>query len=345
MRMLKMRQERVVARFEAWINPIFDKIINERSDTKLEVIDFNDSEESVWAKLKTVDVLHLRPTLDEIPPKWRVSKELLAKCPNLMCVSSTGAGYDTIDVEACTKAGVAVVGQMGINATSVAEMAIGLMLSVSRRITESDRVLKNRRGFSREELMGHDLCGRVLGIVGLGYAGSATAKLANAFGMKVIAFDPYLTFEEITSRGATSVDWEQLLKESDIISLHCPRDNSTRNMFNAEAFSKMKKGAQFVTTARGGIHDESALYQALIDEHLSGAGLDVWEEEPPALDHPLLSLPNVVATYHTAGVSHEGRYNVASQGALQIREILDGNKPSRLINPEVWEEFLKRHLL
>lgn len=337
-----MNNKNIVARYEAWINPIFDAKISSRRNTELTVIDLNADDNEILDQLKPVTILHIRPTLDEIPEKWRVTDELISKCPNLICVSSTGAGYDTINIEACTRAGIAVVGQMGVNAKSVAEMAIGLMLSVSRRITESHIKLTTTRGFSREDVMGSDIGGKTLGLVGIGYAGTATAKLANAFGMKVIAFDPLLSDLEIEKRGATPVDFSSLLKESDIISLHCPRNESTRNMFDLKAFKDMKEDALFVTTARGGIHDEQALYEVLSSGHLRGAGLDVWQEEPPALDHPLLSLPNVVCTYHTAGVSLEGRYNVASEGADQIIDILDGKKPERFLNPEVWEAFEAR---
>lgn len=338
-----MDKFRKIARFEAWINPVFDEIILRNQGFNLDVIDLSDDEDINWSKLKNVDVLHIRPTLDEVPPQWQVNDALLDKCPQLLCVSSTGAGYDTINVDACTRAGVAVISQMGVNANSVAEMAMGLMLCVSRRIAESDRQLRQNRGFSREDLMGHDLKGKTLGIVGIGHAGTATAKLAKAFGMNVIAYDPLLTAAEINLRGAEAKEWDELITQSNIISVHCPRNESTRNMFNTDAFSSMRKGTIFITTARGGIHDEDALHKALISGHLGGAGLDVWEEEPPALNNPLLSLPNVVATYHTAGVSHEGRYNVAAEGAMQICKIMNGEKPLRLVNPEVWPTFLKRY--
>jgi D-3-phosphoglycerate dehydrogenase len=160
--------------------------------------------------------------------------------------------------------------------------------------------------------------------------------------MEVLAVDPYLTEEEIARRGAKATAFDELLERSDFVSLHCPRDQDTMKMMNEKAFARMKKGAVFITTARGGIHDEGALLEALTSGHLSGAGLDVWEKEPPPLDHPLLQQPSVVATYHTAGVTHEARRSMATFAAEQIVQILKGGRPPRLINPDVWPAYAKR---
>jgi D-3-phosphoglycerate dehydrogenase len=160
--------------------------------------------------------------------------------------------------------------------------------------------------------------------------------------MRVLAHDPYLTDEEIARRGAEAASFEELIAQSDVVSLHCPRDKSTLRMMDARAFGRMKEGAVFVTTARGGIHDEAALTAALASGHLSGAGLDVWDREPPPLDHPLLALPNVVATFHTAGVSQEARRNMAAIAAEQIVGVLKGGRPPRLVNPEVWPAYAAR---
>jgi D-3-phosphoglycerate dehydrogenase len=168
------------------------------------------------------------------------------------------------------------------------------------------------------------------------------AALAKAFGMDVIATDPLLPADEITRRGARAVSLDQLLAGADVVSLHCPRDSSTLKMIDAAAFARMKRGALFITTARGGIHDEQALVEALRSGHLAGAGLDVWDREPPPLDHPLLAMDTVFATFHTAGVTHEARSNVATIAAEQILRVLAGGKPPRLVNPEVWPAFEKR---
>ncbi|MEH3087982.1 MAG: hydroxyacid dehydrogenase [Xylophilus ampelinus] len=331
-----------VTRFDLWINPVFDERIGRESNIELTVASVNGDDETAFAILERSHVYQITAAKDELPLKFHAHAPLLARCPELLCVSSTGAGFDTVDVQACTQAGVAVVSQIGGNSAAVAEMTIGLMLSVSRRIVESDRQLRATRGFSRESLMGNDIGGKSLGIVGLGHAGTRTAALANAFGMRVLAFDPLLTSEQIRARGAEKVDLDTLVRTADIVSLHCPRDKDTLNLFDATRFAAMKKGAIFVSTARGGIHDEHALADALRSGHLAGAGLDVWNPEPPPLDHPLLALPNVVATFHTAGVSHEGRRNVASMAAEQVVAMLGGVRPERLVNPEVWDTFVQR---
>jgi D-3-phosphoglycerate dehydrogenase len=195
---------------------------------------------------------------------------------------------------------------------------------------------------AREDIMGREMSGKVVGLVGIGHIGRRVAGLARAFGMTVLAFDPYLTEEEIARRGATSVTMNELLERSDFVSLHCPRDDSTRRMIDAGAFARMKKGAVFVTTARGGIHDEEALLDALQSGHLRGAGIDVWDKEPPPLDHPLLQQENVVASYHTAGVTPEARRNMWALAAEQIVGILKGGRPPRLVNPEVWPAYARR---
>ena len=330
-----------VTRFDLWINPVFDEIVGSDPNVTLEVAPVRDSERG-WAALERAHIYQISAAKDELNLQFRATQALVERCPRLLCVSSAGAGYDTVDVDACTRAGVAVVSQVGGNAASVGEMAIGLMLGVSRRIAESDRRLRKERGFSREDVMGHDIGGKVLGVVGIGHTGSRTTALAKAFGMRVLAVDPFVAPEEIRRRGAEPVELDALLRSSDFVSVHCPRNKDTLNLFDAKRFASMKQGAIFITTARGGVHDEQALAEALTSGHLAGAGLDVWKQEPPPLDHPLLALDNVIATFHTAGVSHEGRRNVARMAAEQILQIAHGERPPRLANPEVWDVFQKR---
>ena len=335
-------KRKTVVRFNQWYNPVMAERFEREPDIELKTVDRDGPEENVWPDLSRAHAFQVSSAKDELPRRWFVTAELLDRCPKLLCVSSNGAGYDTVDVPACTKAGVLVVNQAGGNAQSVAEHAIGLMLDVTRRISENDRLLRAERGFSREDIMGHEMSGKVVGVVGIGHIGTRVARLARAFDMTVLAIDPYLTEEEIARRGATAVTMDELLARSDFVSLHCPRDKDTMNMMDAKAFAKMKKGAMFITTARGGIHSEAALLEALQSGHLSGAGLDVWDKEPPPLDHPLLKLKNVVATYHTAGVTHEARRNMALFAAEQIVGILKGGRPPRLINPEAWPAYAKR---
>ena len=213
---------------------------------------------------------------------------------------------------------------------------------VSRRMAECDKRMRRERGFPREEIMGHEIRGKTIGLVGIGHIGTRVAALAAAFGMDVIACDPLLPAEEVARRGARAVTLDELLAQADVVSLHCPRDASTLRMIDTAAFARMKRGAIFITTARGGIHDEQALVQALASGQLAGAGVDVWDTEPPPLDHPLLRMDNVYATYHTAGVTHEARANIARISADQVVAVLAGERPPRLVNPEAWTAYQER---
>ena len=232
-----------VCRFNVWINPVFDERLRAEPDIDLQVGDLQGPESALRALLAQAHVFHVSPARDELPRRWHVTDALLAECPNLLAVSSGGAGFDTVDAAACTRAGVAVVNQVGGNAQSVAALAIGLLLAVSRKICVSDRLLRTARGFSRESLMGHEIGGSTLGLVGIGHTGRAVAKLAHGFDMRVLAYDPLLSPEEIRARGAEPVDRAQLLAESDIVSLHCPLDDTTRGSFDARTFAAMKPGA------------------------------------------------------------------------------------------------------
>jgi D-3-phosphoglycerate dehydrogenase / 2-oxoglutarate reductase len=337
-----MAADKRVVRSDLWIDAAFDERLSREPGVSLRVFPARGNPAAVWDMLAAAHVYHASAAKDELPKEWFVTAELVARCPDLICVSSSGAGYDTVDVAACTAAGVAVVNQAGGNAVSVAEHTLGLMLGVSRRMLEGDRRMRREIGYSREDVMGHEIRGKTVGLVGIGEIGRRVAALARAFGLEVIATDPLLGVDEIEKRGARAVSMDELLARSDFVSLHCPRDAGTLKMMNASAFARMKKGAVFVTTARGGIHDEAALVQALRSGHLAGAGIDVWDQEPPPLDHPLLAMDNVFATFHVAGVTHESRRNVATIAADQIAGLLGGERPPRLVNPEVWPEYEQR---
>jgi D-3-phosphoglycerate dehydrogenase / 2-oxoglutarate reductase len=332
-----------VGRLDLWLDPAFNERLRAEPDIELRIAAHKGPEADVWDVLSRAHVYQVSAAINELPKPYQVRAALLQRCPELLCVSAGGAGLDTVDIEACTRAGVAVVNQSGANAQSVAELAFGLMLAVARKIPESDRLLRTERGFSRERLMGTEIGGATLGLIGIGNTGSRSAAIARGFGMRVLAFDPLLGADEVSRRGAEKVELAELLAASDLISVHCPLDRTTAHMIAADAFAAMKPGCIFVTTARGGIHDEAALYAALTSGHLGGAGLDVWDVEPPPLDLPLLTLPNVVATFHTAGVTARARRNVATWAADQIVQILQGEQPPRLVNPEVWPAFLARY--
>lgn len=335
------RPELRVARLDLWIDPVFDATIAQDGTLDLRVLPAG-GDAVTAAGLAGAHAYHVSAAKDEVPARWQVSADLLAHCPQLLCVSSGGAGYDTVDVAACTRAGVAVVNQAGANAASVAEMTFALLLSLVKRLGESEAALRAGTAVSREALMGHEIEGRIIGIVGIGEIGRRVARIATGFGLKVIAYDPLLTDAQIAERGAAPVTFDALLQQADIVSLHCPLNAATRGMVDAAALRRMKRGALFVSTARGGIHDEAALLAALESGHIAGAGLDVWQVEPPPPRSGLLQRPGVAAAFHTGGVTHEGRRKVAQGSATQIMDMLAGRKPARLLNPEVWPRFLAR---
>jgi D-3-phosphoglycerate dehydrogenase / 2-oxoglutarate reductase len=331
-----------VVRFAQVVNPAFDERLRSEPGVELRVAPLPQSVKDVVAALQDADVYHVASARNEMSQHTFVTPELLRRFPNLLWVSTYGAGHDSVDVEACTRAGVVVMNQAGANRESVAEHTLGLILAVLHRFGEQDRRMRSEKIATREEVMGHEIAGRTLGLVGIGHVGTRVAEMARAFRLEVLATDPFVEPAEIERRGAKPVSLDELLARSDIVSLHCPRDASTVGMMGAAEFARMKKGAVFISTARGGIHDERALAGALKSGHLFGAGLDVWEPEPPPLDHPLLAMPNVLATYHTAGVTHEARRNIALLGSEQIVQALRGEKPPRLVNPEAWTAFRRR---
>lgn len=331
-----------VFRLDIWIEPSFERILGTAPAVRLDTLAQASQPAEAADVLAAAHVYQISAAKDELPRQWFATDALLAHCPDLLCVSSSGAGYDTVDVAACTRAGVAVVNQNGGNAQSVAEHTLGMILSLTHRLVECDRRMRIETGLTREIVMGGETAGRTLGLVGLGEVGRRVARLARAFDLDVLATDPLLADDEIRARGAEPVRLPELLQRADIVSLHCPRDATTLGLFDSRAFCAMKPGSFFITTARGGIHDEAALHRALVDGHLAGAGIDVWDREPPPLAHPLLSLPNVFATYHTAGVTHEARRRIASGSAAQIVDLLAGRRPPRLVNPEVWPTLRNR---
>ena len=191
--------------------------------------------------------------------------------------------------------------------------------------------------------MGNEVQGKTIGIIGLGNVGRRIAELCRGLlHMNVLAYDPYLSATEMAARGGEKVELDDLMRRSDYVSISCPLSKDNRGMIGAKQFALMQKHAYFITTARGFIHDEDALADALRNKKIAGAGLDVWAKEPPPPDHPLLQFDNVLASPHTAGVTHEARENMGRIAAQQVLDTLDGKRPPRIINPEVWPAYVKR---
>lgn len=322
---------------------VFKEIVADEDSIKLTRLDNDSPDAEANPVLATAHAYQIGASRDEIAPQFHATSELLARCPKLLVVSSNGAGYDTVDVDACTKAGVLVLNQAGGNAQSVAEHALGMMLTLSKRIVEVDKALRRDGPFERINYKGGETYGKTVGVIGIGHTGGRLAAMCrSALNMTVLAYDPYLGDNEIAARGAKKVTLEQLLKQSDFVSVHCPLNDETRNMIGAEQFAQMQPHAIFVTTARGFIHDEAALEEALRAGTIAGAGLDVWMKEPPPHDHPLMQFDNVVVSPHTAGVTRDARRNIAKIAAEQLIETLAGSRPPRIVNPEVWPVYAKR---
>lgn len=263
----------------------------------------------------------------------KVNADLLAQARLLKIIGRAGAGYDNIDVEAASQVGVVVCYSPEENAVSVAEHVFGLLLALARKIPGADRSVKNG-GWERKKYHGFELMGKTLGILGLGKIGFRVALRAKAFGMRLLAHDAYLssTSLHVTESGATLVAMDQLLAESDFLSVHLPLTLETRGLLNRQYFSKMKPTAFIINTSRGEVLVEKDLAPALQQGQLAGAALDVREKEPPAADSPLNGLDNVILTPHTAGLTYEAQEKVVEAVAEDVDRVLSGQPALRFVN-------------
>ena len=323
--------------------PDYEHALAQRPDVRLDKLE-NESPDAVADPiLSAAHAYQIGSARDEIATKFHATAALLARTPNLLIVSTNGVGYDTVNVKDCTAAGVLVVNQAGGNREAVAEHVLGMMLVLAKKIPQVDRAMRRDRNLDRNLYMGNDVFGKTIGIIGIGHVGSRIAELCGGLlKMKVIACDPYLTKEQVAARGAEKVELPDLLRRADFVSVNCPLNDETRGMVGAAQFALMQPHAIFLTAARGFIHDEMALADAIRAKKIAGAGLDVWAKEPPPVDHPLLAFDNVLVSPHTAGVTVETRSNMAKIAAAQMLDALDGKRPSRIVNPEVWPAYVKR---
>ena len=325
------------------VNHPFLDIIAQRPEIRLDKLENESPNEAVAPIIAAAHAYQVGSARDELNPRFYVQRELIARMPKLLVVSTGGAGFDTVNVKDCTDAGVLVVNQSGGNADAVASHVLAMVLSLSKQIVQTNHALRRGSMHDRSAFTGTDVHGRTIGIVGLGNVGRRVAELCRSlFRMQVIACDPYLDEQTIAARGAVKVTLDELLRRADFVSINCPLDDTTRRMIGAREFALMQPHAFFITTARGFIHDEVALYEALRDKRIAGAGLDVWDKEPPPPEHPLLQFDNVLASPHTAGVTKEARVNMGRIAAEQILDALDGKRPPRVVNPEVWPAYVKR---
>lgn len=322
---------------------LFTRILTQDGDIALSRIDRDMSDAAVNETLSKVHGYHTRGSRGLIPENFVIDREFIARCPNLLAVSTGGAGYDSIVVEDCSEAGILVANQAGLNAEAVAEHAIGMMLCLTKKIAQVNLALRRDPALDRYAFENNDIFGKTLGIVGLGHIGARVAEICKiAFAMTVIATHPRLTPEQAAERNARLVAFAELLESADFVLVSCGLNDATRGMFGAAEFARMKPSAYFIAIGRGGIHDEDALAHALDAGHLAGAGLDVWMREPPPIDHPLLGFENVLASPHIAALTQESARNAMTGAAMQWRQILNGEFPPRCINPTVWPRFAER---
>lgn len=256
--------------------------------------------------------------------RTKVDEVLLAAAPRLACVGRLGVGLDNIDVDACGERGVAVFPATGANDLPVAEYVIAAALLLLRRAWfATDAVAAGH--WPRQQLIGREASGKTLGLIGFGGIGRETARRAAALGMSVVAFDPFVPRSDAAWKLARRVEWEELLAQADVLSLHVPLTPETRHLIDAAALAAMKPGAIVINAARGGIVDEAALADALASGRLSGAALDVFESEPLSAESGarFAGLPNLILTPHIAGVTEESNVRVSRATAQAVLRHLE----------------------
>jgi D-3-phosphoglycerate dehydrogenase len=323
---------------------LFERLLTQDGDIALERIDRNMPAPEVDQILEQIHGFQTRGGMHRVSPRFAIDRHFIGKCPKLLVVSTGGAGYDAINVADCTAAGILVVNQSGLNAEAVAEHALAMMLCLTKQIAHVNMAMRRDPDLDRFAFRNDDIYGKTLGIIGLGRIGTRVAEMCKTtFDMEVIAAHPRLTPEQTAERNARLVAFPKLLEQADFVLVSCGLNDETRGMFSAVEFKRMKPSAYFITVGRGGIHDEAALADALSAGELAGAGLDVWLQEPPPIDHPLLKFDNVLASPHTAAITHESARNASAGAAHQLRQIFRGEHPLRCVNPVVWPDFTKRY--
>ena len=250
---------------------------------------------------------------------------------SLKVIGRAGIGVDNVDIETAAKLGIPVVNAPTGSTASVAELAIGHMLALSRHLSKADMTMKKGE-WIKKQLKGNELGGKTLGLVGCGNIGRLTGKFAQAFGMNVIGYDPFISKEDLKKDEIEKIDeLAELMGKADFISLHLPHIPKTHHIVNKQMISKMKPTACIINCARGGTVDEKALYTALKNGKIAGAGLDVYEQEPPK-DSPLLQLDNIMLTPHIGANTKEGQIRAGTVCAEQILKVLDGKEPDFCVN-------------
>ncbi len=286
-------------------------------------------EEQLIEKIRSTDALLVRS-------KTKVTKRVIENAKNLKVIGRAGVGVDNIDLEAATKRGIVVVNAPEASSITVAEHTLGLMLAMARKIPFADASLKSGK-WEKKKFLGIELRGKTLGVIGLGRIGTQVVAKARAFGMEVLAYDPYISEKLAYDLGVKISDFEELIKNSDFITLHAPLTEQTRGMIGKKEIEKMKNGAFLINCARGGIVDEKALYEGLKSGKVAGAALDVFEKEPP-LESPLLELENIVVTPHLGASTEEAQRYASTIACEEVIRVLQNKAPRNVVNMPMFSQ-------
>ena len=267
----------------------------------------------------------------------KLDASVIGQCPRLRLIAKQGSGFDNIDVAAATSRGIPVVISAGINAEAVAEHVMMLMLAASRRLHKYDLSVRDGNFAQRSACEELELRGKLLGLIGYGKIGRAVASFARAFGMRISVFDPYFSEQDAANEHVIRFDTIQaLLEQSDVVSVHVPLTSETRGLLGKAQIAQMKQDSVLVNCARGGIVDETALYNAIVSGRVFGAGIDVYAQEPASAKNPLFGLEQVVATPHSAALTRESSAAMSRMTAEGILHVLAGEKWTCVANPEVY---------
>ena len=320
------------------LNPMLDRTGQEWLEARADVtVVPSDAPARVTEALASAEAVVVR-----LP--GRMTRNSIASAPRLRVIATAGAGFDHIDIAAATEAGIPVVNSVGIGPNPVAEHAVGLMLALARRIVAGDARLRREGWAGRDTLLvrdpGTELSGRTVGIIGFGFIGRRVAEIcAGAFSNRVLAYDPLLPDDAFAAvkHVERRKSFRELLPESDFVTIHAPLREGTRHLVGGAELAMMKPTAYLINCARGGLVDPAALTRALQEGRIAGAGIDVFDPEPPERTHPLFGLENVIVTPHLAGLSRETNLRLSMSAAEQVLQVLAGDRPPRLVNPEVWD--------
>ncbi|WP_048188443.1 phosphoglycerate dehydrogenase [Methanobacterium paludis] len=305
---------------------INEKGIDELKDVAEVVNNTSITKEELVTVIKDFDAIIVRS-------RTKVTREVIEAAEKLKIIARAGVGVDNVDVEAATEHGIMVVNAPESTSITVAEHTMGIILSLARKISIADKSVKESK-WEKKKFMGLELNGKTLGVIGMGRIGSQVVTRSKAFGMDALVYDPYITEEAAAELGVTVVDLETLLKNSDVMTVHVPLTPETKHLIAKPQFDIMKENAFIVNCARGGIIKEEDLYEALSTGKIGGAGLDVYEEEPPK-NNPLFGLDNVVLTPHIAASTAEAQRDAAIIVANEIKKVFKGESPKNVLNMPV----------